>query len=346
MEYRLPIGRHRYTLQLEKYQDIEGQVDVTSKEKSSLQFGLTLRPGILVFEDIPPGALVYIDGKPEPINASQPIELPPGDYRYEVKAEGYTTVKDNVRIEPGLSVRRPVTMVRLNPLLREISPDVIVYNRYMFRVNFAQTLQRTSFRGARSARTENGELIVRQFTPEAGETTTDPRRFFATRGIRLDFEYYWRYFGLGLLSFSYLRDGSRQYSTSVEDLSTGVARDVTAIQLDRLQIRPFQITGRYLYRNIVPSATLGLGLNFQWLALQELNATDPDETFSLRQTEAFWTLELGAQYFVTPNWFASFRYNFHDHFNLGVGTEHAFTFGIGGAFPNIFGFEPEPPDQL
>ena len=346
MEYRLPIGRHRYSLQLEKYQHAEGVIEVTSKEKSSLQVGLTLRPGILVLEDIPPGALVYIDGKPEPINASQPIELPPGDYRYEVKADGYTTIKDNVRIEPGLSVKRPVTMVRLNPLLREISPDVIVYNRYMFRVNFAQTFQRTSFRGARSERTDNGELIVRQFTPEPGETTTDPRRFFATRGLRLDFEYYWRYFGLGLLSLSYLRDGNREYQTVVEDLSTGVERDVTAIQLDRLQIRPFQITGRYLYRNIVPSATLGLGLNFQWLALQEVGATNPDEAFSLRQTEAFWALEMGVQYFVTPNWFASFRYNFHDHFNLGVGTEHALTFGVGGAFPNIFGFEPEPPDQL
>ena len=347
LEYRLPIGRHSYALQLESFQAQEGSVEVSAKEPAQVSAELAYLPGILVLEEIPPGALIFIDGREEPLNASQPVELAPGEYTYEVRAEGYSTIADTVSIEPGLSVRRPVAMVRLNPLLRDISPELIVYNRYILRVGFEQTLQRTSFRGARASGASDGELIVRQFIASEGETTSDPRRFFATRGIRLDAEYYWHYFGLNLLSISYLTDRRRAYDILVEDIDLNRENVYEMVQLDRLQLRPFQVSARYLYRNLVPSIQLGLGMNFQWLTLRDPNSPQADgSAFSLRQTEAFWSMDLGLQYYLTPNWFVGARYNFHDHFNLGVGTEHGFGINVGGALPNLFGFEPQPPEQL
>lgn len=356
LEYRLPIGRHRYTIEQPQYRSVNGEVEVSAKTPAKVSADLALTSGILVLEQAPPGAIVTIEGREEPVSASQPIELEPGEYTYTVSAKGYSSIEDTVTIEPGLNVRREADLQKLNALLRDIPQDSIVYNRYIFRVNFDQSFQNTSFRGARSGDLAAGgdrDLVFDQFVSD-GSSEIDPKRFFSTGGLRLDLEYSWRIIGLGLLSVSYLTDGNRNYAANVIDLEGGTTMmneplpDLEVTRLTRLQLQPFQIFARYFYKNIVPTVKIGLGLNFQWLTLTETAATagETPETFVLRQTDAFWTMEFGAQYFFTPNWFASLRYNFHDHFNLGVGTEHAISFGVGGAFPNLFGFEPEPPEQL
>lgn len=345
MEHRLPIGRHAFTMQLPEHQIFEGSFEVSGKDPTRVDIGLMLMPGTLLVEQTPPGALVYVDGIAEPFDANQPVELPPGDYTFQIRAQGYESTADRVRIEPGLSARRVADLRELNPLLRDISRDAIAYNRYTFRVSAEQSFQSTSFRGARTT-IDDKDLFFRQFTLEDGESGSDPRRFFAARGLRFDLGYNWDNFGLGLLSIAYLRDTDRSYAAIVEDLATGDLIPAEVTQVSRLQVRPFQLNYRYFYRNVVPTAELGLGINFQRVAMRDLNVGDDAPVYSLRQTEAFWTLELGVQYFITPNWFALARYNFRDHFNLGVGTEHSIGIGIGGAFPNLFGFEPEPPEKL
>ena len=345
LEYRLPIGEHRFALELEDHRRAEGAVEVTSKEPSSVEVSLELMPGMLIFEQAPPGAQVVLEGRDEPISASQPIELEPGAYSYEIRAQGYASERGSVQIEPGLSARRSGQLEQLNPLLRDITQDEIAYNRYLFRASYDVSLQRTSFRGARVQDDELGELAFRRFALRQGEVSTDPRRFFATSGLRLDAGYSMGNFGLGVLSLAYLTGARNNYPAILEDLQTGQERTVQVLRVSRLQLRPFQLMYRYFWRNIVPTAELGLGLNFQWITVQESGATE-EEAFSLRQTEAFWTLELGVQYYLTPNLFATARYNFHDHFNLGVGTEHSISLGVGGAFANVFGFEAEPPEKL
>lgn len=348
MEYRLPIGRHQFSVKLERYKSLESSMEVTSKEITRVEVGLELQPAILIIDNPPPGALLYVEGGPQGVNAEQPVELPPGEYSYEVRAEGFRPRKEVVQLEPGMALHRDAAMESSKLFTGELSEDAILNNRYVMRLFTDISFQNTSFRGARAAQSgELGDLAFERFAPEMGETDLDPRRFFSPRGLRLDFSYMWKNFGLGLLSIAYLTDANEEhrYAAIVEDLETGMEKRADVVRVSRFQVRPFQIQYRRLIDNIAPFAELGLGINFQWVTLVD-EGQDDALAYSLRQSEAFWNLELGAQYFFTSNWFVVGRYSFHDHFNLGVGSAHTLSFGVGGAFSNLFGFEPEPPSKL
>ncbi len=347
LEHRLPIGRHQFSIKLESYKPVESTMEVSSKESTRVELGLELQSGILVVDNPPPGALLYVDGGPQGVNAEQPLELEPGTYTYEIRADGFRDKKETVTLEPGMALHRDAKMESSNLLMREVSEDAILNNRYVLRLSTDISFQNTSFRGARAQRNEPelGDLAFERFEQEDGETELDPRRFFATRGLRLDMSYMWKNFGIGLLSLSYLTDSSHSYRAIIEDLETGAEKRADVVRVSRFGVRPFQVQYRRLFNNVAPFAEVGLGINFQWVTLVDDGQAD-EQAYSLRQSEAFWTLELGVQYFFTSNWFAVGRYNFHDHFNLGVGTEHSLSIGVGGAFSNLFGFEPEPPSKL
>ena len=346
-EHRLPIGRHQFSLELEQYKPLESSMEVSSKETTRVEVGLELQSGILIIDDPPPGALLYIEGGPQGVNAEQPVELDAGTYAYELRAEGYRTRKENVTLEPGMALHREARMESSNLFQGEVSQDAILNNRYVLRLSGDISFQNTSFRGARARRNEEelGDLAFVRFEQEMGESELDPRRFFSTRGLRLDMSYMWQNFGLGLMSISYLTDSTHRYDAVVEDLETGQEKAADVVRVSRFAVRPFQVHYRKLFDNVAPFAEVGLGINFQWVTLVD-DGQDDALAYSLRQSEAFWTVELGVQYFFTSNWFAVGRYNFHDHFNLGVGTEHTLSIGVGGAFSNLFGFEPEPPSKL
>lgn len=341
MTYRAPIGTHAYRLELPNHTPVDGHVEVTGRQAAEVKASMSEAQGTLIVERAPAGAQIVFKGannaeifKP----ADQPIALQPGTYSVQIRAEGYTSVEDKIEVKPGATTRREITLQPVNPLIRDVSRDQIIYNRYLFRFSFDYTLQSTSFRGAR-AQDDNLDLEFRKFADQG----YDEGKFTDPFGVRLDLAYAWEEFGLILLSLGYLSD-ARQAQVMVQNLRTGEEMEVTMQGVQRLQLRPFQLFYRYFYRNIVPRIEAGIGINFQWIEVDDSEKLN--QPVNLRQTEAFWSLGLGVHYYWTPNWFIMARYTFHDSFNVGVGTEHLISFGFGGAFPNIFGFEPEPPEEL
>lgn len=341
LKQRLPIGTHQYTLQLKTYKAISGNFIVSPTGEKRVEQKMTQLPGVLILENPPPGAQIVFEGKP-PQPANQPVELPTGQYNYELRAPGYQSRKDSVRVEPGAAVARNAGLKKLNPLLRDIDQQALRNNRYALRISYDHSLMWTTFRGARGGNTDlELEMEFRRFT------STDPNEIDTTRvldpnGVRLEMAYLGENFGITLLSLGYLTD-TRTHDVQIEDLKTGRKLDGKFDSVTQLQIKPLQVFYRYFYQNLVPSVELGVGINVQWI---DVNVDRYPVPMTFTQTEAFWTFGLGVHYFITPRWFGQVRYNMHDHLNTGVGAQHIISFGIGGALPNLFGVEPEPPNKI
>ncbi|MFB6262676.1 MAG: PEGA domain-containing protein [Bradymonadaceae bacterium] len=332
VQTRLPIGEHSYRLELTKYRPVEGTFEVTGGESTTVDRSLQREPGLLVVEEAPENATVSIDGE-NVGRAGEEIELQPGKHELVVRADGHESHRETVEIQAGETIRRSIPLERDNPLLRSVDQDQIAVNHYVARLTFDQSIHPSSFRDARgSAGGTNYEFDG--FTDGARPT-------LAPNGLRLDLAYTGRHFGVTALSISYL--GMRRIDERVK-LQTGAGDTTTASveSLRRLQLRPFQLTYRHLFRNIAPSIELGTGIAFQWVDVEPNSA----DRLTLSRTEAFWTLGIGAQYFFNANWFASLRYHLQDYFNPGLGAEHVVSLGGGVALPNLFGFEPEPPEEL
>jgi hypothetical protein len=338
VELRLPIGPHDITLQLAEHQPAKQSVEIAGEQATVIDVKLALLTGLLVLEGLPPDATVSVDGGP-PQPAQQPLDLPPGDHQLELRAPGHEPRREAVTIAPGQTANRPVTLLRSNPLLRDVSREAILYNRYMFQLSYDHTFETTSFRGALSQE-DDVSLELRRFNQDAGDA--DPQRFIDPNGLRLEFSYFGDNFGLTVLSLAYLTD-SRSFPVTLEDLNTGERQTAELTDISRIQIRPFGLNWRFIYKNLVPRVELGSGVTFESVTVRGDQLAIP---VSLSRVEPFWTVGLGAQYYLTPRWYVSARYGLLDYFNAGIGAEHSLSFGVGAALPNLFGVEPEPPEQL
>lgn len=342
LKHRLPAGNHSFTMSLPNYRVVEGELEVAPNKEATLARKLESLPAMLLLENVPPGALVYIEGM-EPQDAAQPLELPAGKYNIEIKAPGHESRRQQLELSPGESVSKDGTLVRLNPLLRDISREAIVLNRYTLRLSYDHALQWTTFRGARGGDNDLGlEYEFRRHVREAGEEALEPTRVMDPNGLRLEAAFHTENLGVTLMSLGYISD-SRDLAVEVENLKTGERQSATLERVRKVQLMPAQLSYRLFYKNLAPQAQLGFGVNFQWL---DVRLPQLPNVVVLSQTEAFMNLGLGTDYFLTPRWFLSARYNAHVHFNEAVGAEHTLSFGIGAAFPNVFGFEPEPPDKI
>jgi hypothetical protein len=343
LETRLPIGTHSFGLQLPGHRTADGSFELTSGASLTVEKELGKRPGELLVENAPEGAVLTIDGESRG-KPGEPLELPPGNYTLKVTADGYQAYSEAIAIDSGERVERSIPLERNNPLLRDVSVNEIALNHYVARLTYDHSLHPTSFRDAR-ARVDGREFEFAGFADDAGNLPDDRvvRRLLDPNGIRFDLSYTGRNFGVVGLSLSYAATGADRrvfidQSRSGNDTVTG-----RLTSLRRLQLRPLQISYRHFFGNFVPSLEIGTGLSFQWMRIEGLPNRDP---ITLRQTEAYWTIAASAQYFFDENWFGIFRYGVQDYFNRGKGVEHVLSLGAGVALPNLFGFEPEPPEEL
>lgn len=341
LTYRVAIGEHRYRVRLPDREPIEGTVTVTSGKDVEVMHDLNLTPGTLLVQDAPDGAEIFIDGELAG-KAGGPIPLAPGNYTMELKAAGFQPVSENITIEPGLVMKRSIPMLSEGVFGSDVSSDEIVFNNYILRFGFEAGLQNATFQDARSNddipyefisfADSNGNL------PGAGTTLNES---LGTLGMRLDASYALRNFSIVAISASYLQRSVNFPGFVAQRAETPEPVTVTAVR--RLQLRPFQLSYRLLFANFVPYVEGGIGINFSWL---QAEGAQFEGAKTLRRTDALWTLALGGQYYFTPNFFAQARYSLQDYFEGGLGTDHQFSLGIGAAFPNVFGFDPEPPDKL
>lgn len=343
IEARLPIGDHTYQLRHPDRRDVEGEFHLSTGESKTLEETLPQKPGRLVVQNAPEGAAVHVDGT-ERGAAGEPIELEPGAYEIAVRASGFEPHEERVEIDSGETLRRNIPLQSSSRLLQDIPADEIAVNRYIARLSYDHAIHPTSFRDARG-HAAGREFEFEGFASNSGALPGDRvvKRTVAPFGVRADFGYTGRHFGVVLASLSYTAaqtDRSAYVEVSGEERQRLVG---TVTSLRRLQLRPLQVSYRYFYKNFVPKLELGTGMTFQWLTMEEL----PENSHvTLGQTEAFWNVGLTGQYFFDANWFGLLRYSLQDYFNAGKGVEHILSLGIGVAYPNLLGFEPEPPEQL
>jgi hypothetical protein len=341
LETRLPVGKHTYTLQHPDHDNREGSFELASGASESIEQTLDKRPGTILVRNAPSGASVHVDGeKLGPVG--ERLEVEPGSYQFQVRAEGYEPYRGSFEIASGELFQRSIPLERSNPLLNDVNPDAIAVNNYVARLTFDQSIHGTTFRDARGS-VGDSAYEFQGFTNDAGALPPGEvvRRTLAPNGLRLDLSYFTRHLGVIFLSLSYT--GANIDRQAVVESAANETTTARATGLRRLQLRPLQVSYRHFFGNFVPSVELGTGIAFQWIDIDE-TANTPQMT--LNQTEAFWNLGLTGQYFFNANWFGLVRYSAQDYFNRGKGLEHVISIGVGAAYPNLFGFEPEPPEQL
>lgn len=342
LSYRLPVGTHTYTMRLADHRVVEGTFELESSGGEDILATLEQLPAALVFKDAPDAATVYVDGEERGL-ASERLELEPGAYDVEVRAEGFDTYREEVTLSAGQVAEKRVRLEKSNPLLKDIEPNSIAVNSYIGRLSFDQSLHMTTFRDARgdSAGTDF-EFLGFTKDDQPSVLGEDLRRLTAPSGVRFDFTYSWENFGLVLLSASYASSTLDQKAL-IDSSAANNPISVTVTDMSRLQLRPLQVRYRHFYQNFAPFVELGTGINIQWV---EVDGELLERPVTLSNSEAFWTLGLGGSYFFTPNVFGMVRYSAQFYFDDGLGTENVFSFGAGVALPNLFGFEPEPPEKL
>ncbi|MFW5967582.1 MAG: PEGA domain-containing protein [Persicimonas sp.] len=342
VDTRLPLGEHDYSITLDGYVPVEESVDLRDAGGQVVRHELEVAPAELVVEGAPEGATVVVNGR-EVGSAGERIELEPGHHALEVQADGHESYRDTVRLEAGEVVERDVTLEERHPLLQTATPREITANSYIGRIAFDFGLHRTSFRGARG-NIDDTRFEFGGFGDDPAERSMvdESRRMTRPHGLRLDFSYSWENIGLVLLSMSYT-SSNLALPALLESSDADEPVSVEVTDMSRLQLRPLQLGYRYFFDNIAPFAEIGAGINIQWIRAEGERL---DEAVRLSDSEAFWTLGLGVSYFVTPNVFATLRYSGQFYFDRGLGAESLFSLGAGLALPNLFGFEPEPPDQL
>jgi hypothetical protein len=336
---RLPVGKHPYTLHLPNFAVVNGEVEIRSGITEKVKHSFEALSGKLLITDAPAGAHVFVNDK-DYGEVAQAIELPPGTYAIEIKADGYESMRDATTIMPGVESRRSAPLSEKVGMFSGFGPEAIAVNGYIFRMGFEHGIQSASFQDARTDSDIPHEL--RSFTDENGgfPAVGALDQTIHTNGLRLDFSYNFRNIGIVLLSMSYLL-GQPDKSVAV---TTPLGQDEigTLVGIQRLQLRPFQVSYREFYGNFVPFAEVGMGMDFTWLDIE----SEFFNPVTLSQSEGFLGIGAGVQYFMTPNYFATVRYGIQGYFDAGLGIDHLLYLGLGAAFPNVFGFDAEPPEKL
>jgi opacity protein-like surface antigen len=345
LDTRLSVGTHNYSIELEGYRTVEGGVEVTSSGSDPIRHDLEPMQGTLIVEGAPEGATVFVDGK-EVGPASDELPIAPGNHTLKVTAKNYEPLQTTVSVEAGQTVTKTAALQRVNPLLQSVDADQIANNKYFFRLSYDQSIHRTTFRDARGE--VGGETYEFLGYPDDNGNVGGgaQKRTIGPPGIRADIGYTGRNLGVVALSLSYHGVAQGRDAVLTDDPLNGQREEATVTQVHRLHLRPLQLKGRLIFNNFVPTAEIGTGIAFQWVEAEFEDPNNNTRNLTLTQTEAYWTMGAGLEYYFSPNWFAMFRYSFQDYFNAGRGVEHMLSFGFGGAFANVFGIEPEPPEEL
>lgn len=343
LKYRLALGEHRYRLTLDAYRPVEGVFSLTEKGQIDLGHSLEALPGTISFMDAPADAEVYLDGKLLGL-AAEPITLEGGSYELEMRADGFDAYRETVDLQAGQTIKRRVNMEKTHPLLRDVPSEAIIANRYIGRIGYEHGFQNTTFLDSRGrVGDEHFSFLSFSDAPlDPAKIDPDLRRWTNSNGLRLDLSYHWENFGLVLLSASYIST-SLSMDALLDSSASSAPLEAELLHLSRLQLRPFQLQYRFFYKNLSPFAELGTGINIQWL---KADGADLDNPVTLSNSDAFWTLGLGTNYFFTPSIFGTLRYGAQFYLTDGPGVEHMLSLGAGLALPNFFGVEAEPPETL
>ena len=336
---QLPVGQFQYTFSYKDFKSVDARFSLKKGQIKTIEETLKANTGQLTILDAPTDSEVFINGNREGF-VGEKIELEPGSYTLQIRKDGYLSAFEDIEIKPGEQLNKNIVLERSNPFLRDVSTEAISHRKFVLRLSYEHGYQQATFQDARNSDNE----ILLGLTDTSGQLGLDEplQTTLHTNGARLEFLYQLENFGLSFASISLL-SGSANHRASVLSADGETRRNATITSSNRLQLRPFQLTYRRFYKNFVPTVELGLGVDLHWFNAA-LDGAETDASFSTRQ--AFWTFGIAGQYFLTNSLFGIARYSFQDYFSFGPGADHQFSIGLGIAFGNLFGVDPEPPEQL
>jgi len=135
VRYTLPEGTHTYRLQLEGYQDVEGNFDIVTNRITRItpyikQIGTAVLGKVNIISN-PPGVLVAIDdvhlGQYTPTTVEN---LSDGDYTYKLSRSGYLDATGTFTIINGNTIDLNLALTQIDTIL-DISCNVIAAMIYI-----------------------------------------------------------------------------------------------------------------------------------------------------------------------------------------------------------------------
>ena len=105
------VGGHILRIGKEGHEPYEEQVKVGEGERKKVSFSLKKIVGALLVNTDPPGATIFIDGKPVGVSPYEGKDLPSGTHKIKVIKEGYETWEREVVVETGKEIE-VFTMLR------------------------------------------------------------------------------------------------------------------------------------------------------------------------------------------------------------------------------------------
>ena len=105
------VGGHVLRIGKEGHEPYEEQVKVGEGERKKVSFSLKKIVGALLVNTDPPGATIFIDGKPVGVSPYEGKDLPSGTHKIKVIKDGYETWEREVVVETGKEIE-VFTMLR------------------------------------------------------------------------------------------------------------------------------------------------------------------------------------------------------------------------------------------
>lgn len=348
----LSVGDHKIEATLPNHAPAAATANVVAGRRTPVEMALSARLATLTVDSTPVLADIYIDNVKKG-SSGTPLQLPPGEYELELRADGYRNRTVHLVVSPEemkvMSLQLEATRPKLPVAgLGEVSTEAIIGRRYYARVAYRHASLTTgldetegNFNGVNF---QLGDLLV------DGEPISGAQGDFGYHGIHVEAGYNWEHWGIVAAGLSILASGDNTRGQLMVD---GTAHDVKLDNFERVEFKPAQLSFRYPYKNLFPQVQTGFGY-FSESFDGEFTGTRPTEpalpgTVSLERTGLFWHFSIEANYFFDTWWFAYGTVGIErDLSHDDTETETLVGFGVGLTLENPLqdtGFA-EPPKEV
>lgn len=340
MTVELPVGTHQIEARLDDHSPDKGIARIRAGERSRLVLDLSARLATLTVDTTPVAGEIFINNKAMGVTGSQ-VELPPGEYELEVRAEGFKTRTQRLILAPEETKLVSLTLEQARPQLNvaslgDIETEAIIARNYYARVAYRFTSVTT---GLSEAEGTLDDQVAR--TGDLNNADAQGMRDFGYHGIHLDLGYNWEVLGVVGLGLSVFSSGDDAEGSL--RLSDDTLQDVKFKDFTRLEVKPGQLTLRYPYKNLFPSIQTGFGY-FRTRFEADAGAQG---SVDMERDGFFWHFSIEASYFFDTWWYG--------YANLGIqrdlshddsDTQTLLGFGVGMTFENpLAPNDAEPPKE-
>lgn len=341
MSRQFDVGTYEMGLNLAAHDGHQERLEVRSGGVHKVSASLLERPGKLRVTGAPAEAIILLDGE-EWGRAEELLEVAPGRYSLEVRAEGFEPYQQSLEILAEEVTDLEVDLKVASLLLRDVATEAIAAHRFQLAMGVELGMQMATFYGATGESAAGDEYLFEGWL-DGGELLEQGRQkaLMVPLGLRASMGWEGRWVGLTFLSLSFSGQNSGQIAR-LRLRGSQETEDAVISGVRRLALRPLQLRLRFFYQNLAPYAEAGLGVAFHSMKV-ELDGEDP---FTMRKAQAFANAELGLRYHLDPRWSVGVNYQMQRHFDSDLGAVHSLGISFGMGLRSLPGIKDQPPGEL